>query len=134
MSDRVMRSLVLAYSLTLALPQGWCCLFAVQPEKQAAPPERGTTRHCCRCTAPQPAEAKPVAPSPSEPPAAPVQPCPCTDRNTTLPTSAVEKMDADLSLVAVLPVVALRVRPFGLVEDVLHPTGPPPRPLHVLHC
>jgi hypothetical protein len=129
-----MRSLVLAYSLTLALPQGWCCLFAVQPQKHpAARHEQGMARCCCPSTAPQPGDPN-RDPSPSDAPSAPVRHCPCTDRNTTLPKSAVEKIDTDLGLVAVLPVVAPHVEPSGVVELAACPSGPPPRPLHVLHC
>lgn len=137
MSSRVLRVLVLACSLTLALPQGWCCLFAVQPArqaKQAGPcPRHGTPRCCCPCSAPLPSKSNPD-PSPSEPTPAPIRHCPCTDRNTTPPKSAVEKIDADLGLVSFLPADGPQDQQAGVVEFADQPGCPPPHALHVLHC
>jgi hypothetical protein len=65
---RFLTSLVLASSLILVLPRGWCCIFAALGAKAPA------TRSCCR-------PAGKPAPAPQPRPWL-VQYCPCTERNT----------------------------------------------------
>src|SRR6516165_10498741 len=99
MRRRVVRSLVLACSLLLALPQGWCCLFAVRkanassttgtPNKATPPAKRGGGCPCC-------SSSSDPKPDPTDKPS-PLQSgtCPCSDRQTILPTvSCIEQVDA----------------------------------------
>ena len=69
---RFLTSLVLASSLILVLPRGWCCIFAALGAK-AAPAKR-----CC-CQPEAPADPS----TPSQP--RPVKSCPCGERSTIAP-------------------------------------------------
>lgn len=135
MKSRILRTLVFVCSLTLALPQGWCCLFASQTTGKVPAgngptcSKAGTSGCCCPCSTPLPgksdkAPAKPV----------PVQDCPCTGRNVTLPTSSVEKFTVDLGFVAILPDFDLSHHEVGVGERIPCSVHAPPRSLHVLHC
>lgn len=130
MNSRFLRTLVLAFSLTLALPQGWCCMFAVQTtEKAGSCPMAGSPGCCCPCANPQPGKSKD---SPAKP--VPVQNCPCTERNATITASSAEQVDIDLGFVAVLAVIDFARYEVGAVEEVACRVYAPPRSLHVLHC
>src|SRR5436190_7886656 len=74
MSNHWVRRLVLACSLLLVLPTGWCCPAPSAQAADRAPP------HCCCCkTEPvETTDSAPAAPVPSTP-------CPCYDRNSTAP-------------------------------------------------
>ena len=106
-----MHLLAILCSLTLALPQGWCCTFV--PEKQAK---------CCACCRDEaPAEApKPVAQ------------CPCAERATTLTPATDSAPDYALSVVPVLLETALPTP--GIMVAVVPPLRPPIPRLHVVHC
>ena len=119
MNDCVIRSLVFACSLTLALPQGWCCLFAMQNTAKGSGGITPSSSDCCPCSAPQPENSKPDG-TPSEKSPVPVKNCPCTERSTTLSTSGIEKIDFDLSFVATLPVADFVNQEVGVFESVAH--------------
>ena len=135
MRSRILRTLMLACSLTLALPQGWCCLFAIQSTEKVATEtgpicsKAGTSGCCCPCSTPQPRKSDK---SPAKP--VPVQNCPCTERIATVTTSPVEKADVDLGFVAILPDLALPYHEVGVVESVGRSVYAPPRSLHIMHC
>jgi hypothetical protein len=125
MGSMLLRSLVLACSLTLALPPGWCCIFqAAQADDEPAPVG------CCKSASHQ-------APKPqddNEPP----QPshgsdCPCADRATT-PVSKIDQLDRDVALPA--DVVALDGD--VLLTSTRGDSAPalivPPERLHLLQC
>ena len=139
MGSRVVRSLVLACSLVLALPQGWCCLFACHTAKASETAAANSDSdlgdlgcpHCANQTAPTSGPTD--QPTPTENPAAPCHSvCPCADRQSTVPTS--------VSIVQLDTGAALFLLPYdtttsnvGLVAEV---DGfnvlPPKHPLHVL--
>jgi len=129
MRNRILQTLMVACSLTLALPQGWCCLIAVQIKEKVATGEEPTcsmfgTPGCCCPTRPSKPNKSP----------APVERCPCTDRNATVTTNSVEKADVDLGVVAILPEIDLQFHEVRAVAHVGCSAHAPPRSLHVLHC
>src|SRR5436305_6374876 len=96
MRNRRLMALVLVCRLPLVLPRGWCCIFA-GPLKavltKSAVPSRGCCAcaigghcscgggRCCSCA------GGPVSPDPGQPDKpGPVKHCPCSDRDTTLPS------------------------------------------------
>src|SRR5262245_50907562 len=102
MRSRVLRSLVLACSLLLALPQGCVCLFAVLTATATvttATTTPVTTGGCCGCYK-QDRQPKPTPTG--KPSAPPVSRCPCYDRQA-LPSSKspVEQPDAGFAIIAV---------------------------------
>lgn len=133
MINTFLRSLVFACSLTLALPQGWCCLLAMQNTAKVAGSVTPSSSDCCPCSAPQPDNSKPDG-SPSEKSPAPFKNCPCTERNTTLISGGIEKIEFDLGFVAILPVADLVNQEVGALESVARSVYLPPQSLHVLHC
>ena len=133
MNSYLIRSLVFACSLTLALPQGWCCLFAMQSTAKASGSATPSPFDCCPCSAPQAANSRPDG-TPSEKSPVPIKNCPCTERNTTLTTSGIEKIDFDLGLVGTLPVSDFVNQDVGILESVARSVYLPPQSLHVLHC
>lgn len=94
----VPRLLVLSCSLLLALPPGWCCIFAFSTTRN----ENAKTAPCCRSCCHQ---ANPTTPTPKPVPPKPTR-CPCDDRQTTAPESA-KTIHGDLFALAVLPVLDL---------------------------
>src|SRR3954463_1778976 len=81
MHTRLLRLLVLACSLPLALPPGWCCMAfcrAPAPGGDAAAPD---VAPCCKH---KQQETGPAAPTPAPKPA-PCRHCPCAERTTTVP-------------------------------------------------
>ena len=130
MSNRIFRILVLACSLIFALPQGWCCLFAIQTtDKVGTCSKAGSSGCCCHCTTPRPSKSEK---SPAKP--VPIQNCPCAERNAVLTTSSAELGDVDLGQVAILTDINLPHHKVGVVERVPCSVHAPPRSLHVLHC
>lgn len=90
------RILMLCCGLLLALPPGWCCIFAIQPARKET---RKIVPHCpCCCDKSQEPNPTPK-PAPHKP-----QRCPCADRQTTTPDS-VKAMPVSLTVLAVLPVL-----------------------------
>jgi len=71
---RFLTVLVLASSLILVLPRGWCCIFAALAAKQAAP----APRSCCSGGGEDPAP-------PEDPRPQPAKRCMCAGRDTVLP-------------------------------------------------
>jgi hypothetical protein len=140
-----MRSLALACGLLLALPQGWCCMFAFACHEGKATTltetaagtqdSPGRTGECCPCCPHKSAPGAPTGePTPTEKPSAPAKSiCSCSDRPATLPsTSSVEQVND--GLVLFLP-------PLPAIQGVGHSVAvvgtelPPPTPtLHVLNC
>jgi len=131
MRSHAVRFLAIACALTLALPPGWCCLFALPSAGKATTCCRGSAEGCCcACAAQRSATSQPGRP----PPPAPVRHCPCTDRNTTLPGKAVEKAAVDCAPAAAPVDCDIPLVPTGAAEDFGPPALAPPLPLHVLHC
>src|SRR5262249_29997364 len=127
------RCLLLACSLTLVLPGGWCCMLASLPAKgsdsRAAPSFPGT---CCCDTARTASSSN----TPIDPPRVPLPPgrCPCSGRFSKLPDGPTV-IALDLSLPTALPPVLLSCAPSGealAVSDILFPSFDPP--LHLLNC
>src|SRR5262249_1335299 len=122
MMNRILRSQVLTSTLTLALPQGWCCLLAVTTAenvvaaKELTCSKAGASGCCCPCTAPSPSEPeRPPAKSAKTPTKrVPIPNCPCTDRKV----APVEKFAVDFTFVAILPGLDLRPHLAGAVEHV----------------
>ena len=124
--SRLLRSLVLGCGLLLALPPGWCCIFAFRSVKQEAPKASPCCCPCCAKEAPRP------APTPAPAPKAPDR-CPCADRHSTAP-DAPKVFASDPGFVAPVPVIHLA--PFWL--GITAPAGfcPPAAATssHVLNC
>jgi hypothetical protein len=122
MKSALLRIVVCAISLVLALPPGWCGTFL--PHDRAEPaPVQGT---CCHRTA----QGSP--PEPKQPPARQTVEC-CCQRDATVPEKPVQTLDAPA---LALPLLA-DTSP-GLVEEADRDTAsfllqPGPR-LHVLQC
>src|SRR4051794_2994558 len=121
MQGRLVRSLVLAFSLVLVLPQHWCCIFAIPTapaasvdtldtespgtaKPQTAPVSCGSC--CARTHDPPPhppPDENPPAPAEKQPPEQSPGHCPCSDHLTLKPSvSTVEKSDVALATVAIL--------------------------------
>jgi len=131
MRSRTLRFLAVACGLTLALPPGWCCLFALPSAGKAETCCRGNAGACCcPCAAPRPDTSKPGRPQRP----APLRHCPCTDRNTTLLNKVAEKVAVDGGRAAVPAICDLPREAVGAVEDVGPPTSAPPQSVRVLHC
>src|SRR5205085_7092252 len=91
MSTLVLRLLVLANGLLLALPPGWC---ATMPTYRAAtPPPKA--RACCSCNQPSQAEHPDPKPAPSQP----LKFCCCRGDLTVPPTLRIGAPDMVLSAV-----------------------------------
>ncbi|HMP02467.1 MAG TPA: hypothetical protein PKC45_08220 [Gemmatales bacterium] len=130
MGSRVVRSLVLACSLLVALPQGWCCLFAFHQAKATA---STTTGECCPCcpTHSAPNDGQTPAKNPTVPGSFT---CCCADRHATAPeTSSVKPLDTGAALA--LPLDADSPRLGDQLAVVEWTDLPPPTPhLHLLNC
>jgi hypothetical protein len=148
MGSRVVRSLVLTCSLLLALPQGWCCLFAchrakpttsmppvsVAAEMKDIPGDAGGG--CPLCTNQSAPSSDPTDKrAPADKPSAPCNSiCSCADRHATLPaTPSVEQVD-EAFVLFLLPLApaTLSVGQRAAVDGTDLP--PPSLPLHVLNC
>lgn len=131
MMSMCVRSLVLVCSLTLALPPGWCCMFAPQTITTTAVRPDSC---CCTCPA-STAKGQPKS-EPAKSPSAPLpKHCPCTDRQTILSASATaEQADVAVAILAILPVFDIWPLEAGIVRRVDSDAHPPPVRLHVLHC
>jgi hypothetical protein len=117
---RLLASLVLASSLVLVLPRGWCCIFAALGAKPNTP------KRCC-CSLEVPDET----PAPSGP--RPVKRCPCADRDTVLPHhDDAPAPDVLPSPARVGPAAAPLPAPPAAVPSRFE-RGPPP-PLLLLKC
>jgi hypothetical protein len=129
MRSLVLRTLLTACCIVLALPAGWCCY--VSPRRLDEGKELPTTTHAgcrdlCGC---QDREQPP--PPPSEP-SFPWECC-CYELNGLLPP-APERADCDLSLPVLLPVAATGTC-WEMSRPALDLSLPVPSPpLHVLHC
>jgi hypothetical protein len=127
--NRFFRFAVLACSLPLALPQGWCCLLAIElsrftSEVSAKPAS------CCAC-----ADKEETTTAPAEKPTRlPPGKCPCDDRHTVLlEKSSVEKPDLDFAFV--LPVGEDLIAIFtGVEAEAVCVRHPPTFRLHVFEC
>jgi hypothetical protein len=96
------RSLVLTFSLLLALPQWWCCMLQFQAPGPRGQSDTPGPRSCCgHCRQP----GKPTGSTRPAPEPLPPGKCPCTDRDAASP--APKAADADLSLTAPLGVADL---------------------------
>jgi hypothetical protein len=116
----VLRVLVLANALLLALPPGWCCLPADEPARAAAP-----CRGCCH----QAGDPQDATPEPE--PLPPANDCCCLWDSVPPPDS--RGLAPDLSVAAAVFAEALPVLHAPRVErEAPHSFAPPPR--HVLLC
>src|SRR5262245_24846195 len=114
--------LILATSLVLAMPAGWCCLL--QHGKAAFVPT--PARHDCCCEGPTSPDEEGGEPAPE-----PFSFC-CCDNNLPLPAKAVS-VDAPAG-VSLLPAADLASAAQTHAAILLLPNPTPPRPLHVLQC
>ncbi|HTU93341.1 MAG TPA: hypothetical protein VMF69_24890 [Gemmataceae bacterium] len=137
MRKRVVRSLVLACSLLLALPQGWCCLLAMQTAKAATTTVSETTapantRGCCPCCPRNADRDRNPAGKPSEPEKSTCFCCP--DRDATLPsTSSIERVDT--GFIVIVPPLDVIFPSVALLDGVAGSTFYlPAHQLHVLKC
>jgi hypothetical protein len=127
MSNRVLRSLVLACSLLLAAPQGWCCLFAVAPARAETPTAPGNPDGNCPCC-----PTNNQGQNPTNTPDTPTtSACPCDQRQTTLPAPTSLEQGQTVSFLrppdAAPPSITRLERACFTI--------PPPSPrLHVLEC
>ena len=116
------RSLMLASSLLLVLPPGWCCLLprAAAPKNELPP--------CCRPCCDGAKHSEPVTPAPLPPGR-----CPCSDRQSIAPDVA-KLVLAVPFLTAPAPALDLAVSPVA-VDDLLLASGPSlDLSLHLVHC
>src|SRR5262249_48600780 len=113
MGKLMVRSLVFLCSLFLALPPGWCCLFAIELTQPTPTPKQKTPTAPPTPGGPRQSQRTPPAPDPAptdkpdstkKPPVPPIGVCPCTDRQAILPTLSTDKPD-DAGFVAILPPV-----------------------------
>jgi hypothetical protein len=136
MKGRVLRSLVIAISLLLVVPPGWCCMVPVHAATATdakatatVPMKPAGCRGCCKHeTQPQPGPAD----TPSGPPPGH---CCCIDRLTGLPSPAgAEKAGLGFAFAAPLP-HAVSVPPLvRFIEEAASVVHPPTRQLHILKC
>lgn len=124
------RFLVLACSVLLALPPGWCCYFPIcRPSAENASAGTDQVRTCCKHHA---------HPSPSNQEPEPKQPfnCPCDERLST-PVEHSQAWALDLSLptfvapVATIPELITN-RYAGFLGETSSLAAEPP--LHLLNC
>jgi hypothetical protein len=138
MENWVNRVLVLACSLFLALPPGWCCMVAGQTTK--APTTTSTsdtakapvnTEKCCRCCRPN----SDSNPSPTDKPSAPSKSfCPFSDRHAILPYPSIVEKVHTAGFVAILSPLAC-LPPATPIEGLVRSTHySPPHQRHVLKC
>jgi hypothetical protein len=145
MSSRAVRSLALACSLLLALPQGWCCRFAVACHEAKATTSTNTaadtldgpgeTGDCCHRCPHKAASTTPTGkPSPAEKPSAPTQSvCACSDRQAAVPSTSVKQVND--GFVLLLPPLTADAHGVGHPVAVVGTDLPPPtRTLHILNC
>lgn len=147
MSNRAVRSLALACSLLLALPQGWCCTFAFACHeakattcsktvagRQDAPVDPGG--RCPSCPHKAASSTTPTGkPTPAEKPTAPAHAvCSCSDRHATVPsTSSVEQASGEL--VFTLPPLNVAAHGVGHPVAVVGTDLPQPtRTIHIWNC
>jgi hypothetical protein len=122
-----LRTLMLACSLLLALPPGWCCMVRAGVPTPAA--EKAAPHHCPCC--PCQGTAKPKAPEPHPLPLPPAQ-CPCDGRQATAPDATKASGD-NLTLAAPPPVIDL-VPTFSVDGDIVAlPFFPSHVSLQLLH-
>ena len=148
MKSCVLRSLVLVCSLTMALPQGWCCMFAApkakaattNPGKATEPVHQGECCPCCQNTTNESQDSA-ERPAPSEKPAPTDQPpvpqkidCCCADRNATL-SSTVSVEPVEMGYFAILSPPQISLPSVTLVEGVIvSVVHPPTQQLNLFNC
>src|SRR5882724_6989143 len=125
----LLRFMVLACSLLLVLPPGWCC-FTVSGD--ASTDQCASTANICSCC------RQPSQPSPRNQDREPKEPvnCPCDERIST-PLEPAQVHVLDLSLPSLLPPIAVTLasagnRYFGFVGETSSHVAEPL--LHLLHC
>ncbi|HMF10755.1 MAG TPA: hypothetical protein VKE94_00565 [Gemmataceae bacterium] len=124
------RTLLVACSVSLALPPGWCCLYATgaRADKQQAASVERPCRGCCHKRPAPPSE--PARPAPQRLPVC----CCCPVNARTVPPASQKTTDTPVRL-------ATHERPAvvapALRDDDDRPVNPPyftSTPLHVLRC
>ncbi|MGE0609451.1 MAG: hypothetical protein AB7O62_20335 [Pirellulales bacterium] len=120
MNAAVLKSLVLANALLLAMPPGWCC--RVPAIKDAAVRKSS----CCH-------QQTPERPAPSQMPGQPGLHCCCT-RQATLPQAAVAPDHDGVNAVAVLAETALGPLQQTLPLSHALPAMAAGPPLRILNC
>jgi len=128
--SRTARCLVLACSLIVALPHGWCCAVAGQFTKIAAGQSAVKPAVCCecqRCAKPSTHGDKPADSPPDR--------CPCSDRNTVLTDSAAQaQSDVELAPVAILAAPAAPLTLLRIDAEAVCVVHPPTDHLHIFKC
>ena len=137
MRSRVVRSLVVACSLLLALPKGWCCMIAAQPQPPTAastPTAPADAELCCPCCRHQTPTSSPDRQPTQKSPTDSHGVCCCADRHATIPLSfSVEQ--SDTGFFTLLPVLGGVPACDALTDGMVVSDLPPPTSqLHVLHC
>ena len=122
------RTLILACSLPLAFPLGWCCMASAWVVRHDAGSETSCPRICCgHCTAPSTSKTPPSAPAPLPP-----GKCPCDERHATAP-DAPKVIGGDLFVLAPLPVIDLVPAQVECDTD-FSPIFISDRSFQLLHC
>jgi hypothetical protein len=117
--------LTLLCGLTLALPPGWCCIFLPAPAEAEERKPSGTAPDCCSGDTEQPAPAPADKDAPS---------CPCSERNTPLPSYQPSPADELPAVIALLPAAGVSVPVPGSIAPPDLSVRPYFRSLCVLQC
>ena len=82
---RIVRCLVLAYSLHLVLPPGWCCIFQPITSANESKADKTEAPACCGHCKKKAVQEEALNHDATRPAPKPVPfgECPCTERNTT---------------------------------------------------
>jgi hypothetical protein len=130
MISRPIHILIVACSLLLALPPGWCCLLEGPIFGQGGKKKLNTCGACC-CD--HPAKHSDATPGPVPASPRPAR-CPCDDRNSTSPDPVSAKVDCGIAL----PALRTPLSPLSpcLIENVLLGTDRVclDGSLHLLNC
>jgi hypothetical protein len=124
----LLRTLLLASGLLVALPPGWCCMVRSVASPQVPKRDTPTPKSCCDCCK---EPAKPQTPEPRPLPHEPGK-CPCGEHHSTAP-DAPKALSLDLSLPT--PSTMIDLTPFWFdgraVSSVVSPFD---LSFRILHC
>jgi hypothetical protein len=114
----------------LALPQGWCCLFAAQLAKLTASATPAKAASCCS------REVHPQRQAPGDAPSnLPPSRCPCSDRHTVrIDSTSVENPHVEFASISVLPDLDPAQVLIGVDWQELCVVHPPFQEHHVIQC
>jgi hypothetical protein len=125
MKNRLVRLLVLACSMVLALPPSWCCLLADKVNSVGADAAK-----ICPCCAHRAKSTKKIPLPP------PTRRCPCSDRNAIRLEISGPKtiLQTDLCSPGEGTVIDLTRTRLALGQIGFHQIFPATSPIHVLNC